>query len=225
MTDYSELEEKLGYVFKNKKLLELALTHSSYSNEHKLGRDNERLEFVGDSVLGFVTAEYLFGKMSDLPEGELTKLRSRLVCEDSLYGFAQLISLGSFIMLGRGELATGGADRPSVLSDAFEAVIAAVFFDGGIEQAKRFVLRFIVPAADERSRVKDYKSALQEEIQKNRDNALSYSEIGESGPPHSRVFEFAVCLNSQEIGRGEGRTKKEAEQMAARAALRSLGKL
>jgi len=225
MTDYSELEEKLGYVFKNKKLLELALTHSSYSNEHKLGRDNERLEFVGDSVLGFVTAEYLFGKMSDLPEGELTKLRSRLVCEDSLYGFAQLISLGSFIMLGRGELATGGADRPSVLSDAFEAVIAAVFFDGGIEQAKRFVLRFIVPAADERSRVKDYKSALQEEIQKNRDNALSYSEIGESGPPHNRVFEFAVCLNSQEIGRGEGRTKKEAEQMAARAALRSLGKL
>lgn len=164
--DFSAFEEKIGYVFKDKSLLEVALTHSSYANENKLPRDNERLEFLGDSVLGFVTAEYLFEEYKNRPEGVLTKLRSAVVCEKSLFKFAEKISLGDFIFMGKGEERTGGRNRPSIVSDAFEAVIAAMYLDGGINAVKPYILSFIKEAVKKEAGFKDNKSLLQEFIQR-----------------------------------------------------------
>ncbi len=220
----SAFEEIIGYTFKNKDLLKTALTHSSYANENKIHEDNERLEFLGDSVLGFVTAEYLFSQFKNRPEGELTKLRAAVVCEKSLFKFAEKISLGQFIYMGKGEDHSGGRNRPSIVSDAFEAVIAAMYLDGGIEVVKPYILSFITEAVKREASFKDNKSLLQEEIQKNKGNTISYEELGESGPDHDKTFVFAVKLNGEVIGKGEGRSKKEAEQAAAGDALAKLDK-
>ena len=217
-----EFEEKLGYSFKDKNLLELALTHSSYANENKLKKNNERFEFLGDSVLGFVTAEYLFTEYKNRPEGEMTKLRAAVVCEKSLFKFAEQIDLGKYILLGRGEDSTGGRNRPSVVSDAFEAVVAAIYLDGGMEAVKPYILRFIKDAVKRETSFKDNKSLLQEEIQKVKGNSLAYEEVGEEGPDHDKTFVFRVKLNGEIIGEGKGKSKKEAEQNAAGNALNKL---
>lgn len=220
--NFTEFEEKLGYSFKDKSLLELALTHSSFANENKLKKNNERFEFLGDSVLGFVTAEYLFTEFKNRPEGEMTKLRAAVVCEKSLFKFAEQIDLGKYILLGRGEDSTGGRNRPSVVSDAFEAIIAAIYIDGGMEAVKPYILRFIKDAVKRETSFKDNKSLLQEEIQKVKGNSLAYEEVGEEGPDHDKTFVFRVKLNGEIIGEGKGKSKKEAEQNAAGNALDKL---
>ena len=216
----SAFENVIGYEFNNKQLLEKALTHSSYANEnHTSLGDNERLEFLGDSVLGFVTAEYLFRNHMNFPEGELTKYRSYAVCEKSLFEFAKQINLGAQIKLSRGEELTGGRSRPSVLSDAFEALIAAIYLDGGIDEAKKFVLRFVSPYVEKKPDFKDYKTTLQEVVQRNHGEELKYIVVSETGPDHDKVFEVEVHLNSNVIGRGTAKSKKKAEQQAAKQAL------
>lgn len=221
-----KLEEKIGYRFQDKKLLERAITHSSYANEGKKnGKNNERLEFLGDSVLSLVVAKHLFLRYKDIPEGELTKLRANLVCERALDEFAKKIDLGSYLLLGKGEEMTGGRKRPSILSDAFEAVIAAIYLDGGFEEAERFVLSFIPKELDVKStnKLADYKTALQEIIQQNREEKIEYVMVSEKGPDHAKIFTFEVMLNSNVIGKGEGSSKKQAEQNAAREALKLMG--
>ena len=220
----SEFEKVIGYEFKDKKLLEKALTHSSYANEnHSALGDNERLEFLGDSVLGFVTAEYLYSNHENFPEGELTKLRSYAVCEKSLFEFAKEIELGDRINLSNGEERTGGRTRPSVLSDAFEALIAAIYLDGGIQEAKNFVLKFVAPYVEKKPNFKDYKTTLQEVVQRNHGEELKYVVVSETGPDHDKRFEVEVHLNSNVIGRGTDKSKKKAEQQAAKQALELMG--
>ncbi len=219
----NQLEKNIGYEFKNKELLRLALSHSSYANERAGQENNERLEFLGDSVLGFITAEYLFSTLKERPEGELTKLRANAVCEKSLAVFANEINLGDYILLGKGELMTGGKDRPSILSDAFESVIPAIYLDGGIEQAKKFVLRFVSTSTTDTRTATDYNTLLQEVIQKNPDEHLAYRLVAESGPDHNKEFTVEVYLNSNCIGSGVGPSKKKAEQAAAKEALELMG--
>ena len=219
-----QLQNNLGYHFKNPALLARALTHSSYANERHVNTgDNERLEFLGDSVLGFITAEYLFANHRDFPEGELTKLRAYAVCEKSLFSYAEEIGLGNYLKLGKGEERTGGRTRPSVLSDAFEAVIAAIYLDGGMDEAKKFVLRFVVPYVEAKPTFKDYKTMLQEVVQKNQGETLEYVLVSETGPDHDKCFTVEVHLNSNVIGRGVGGSKKKAEQNAAKEALELMG--
>ena len=220
------LQNKLGYKFNNVKLLENALNHSSYANEVRGGiTSNERLEFLGDSVLSVIVARYLFENFNTTPEGELTKLRASLVCEKALCGFSREIGLGEFLRLGKGEEKGGGRERDSILADAFEAVLAAIYLDGGMEEAKRFVLRFVLPELKHRDdeAFKDYKTALQEIIQRNPEESVTYHLKGESGPDHDKVFEVEVHLNSNTIGCGKGKSKKQAEQMAAKEALMLMG--
>lgn len=224
--DFAEFEQILGITFRNKELLYEALSHSSYANEKKKQRrSNERLEFLGDSVLSIVVSQYLFQNYPDLPEGELTKIRAALVCEKSLHRFALQIRLGDFLLLGKGETHTGGRERPSILADAFEAVIAAIYLDAGLEIARAHILRFIPKNIPENRSMLfgDYKTALQEVVQKNPEEKVEYLLIDESGPDHSKTFAVEVCLNSNVIGRGKGRSKKEAEQMAAKEALELMG--
>ncbi len=222
-----ELQNNIGYTFNNPELLRVALTHSSYANEHKSKNIpcNERLEFLGDSVLSLVVSEYIYKNCPDFPEGELTKLRASLVCEDSLYKFAKQINLGNYLILSRGEQHNKGAQRPSILSDAFEALIAAIFLDGGKEPAGKFILQFVIPEikAYKKHPAKDYKTTLQEIIQKNPGEMLEYVLVGESGPDHDKHFVVEVHLNSNVIGRGGGKSKKQAEQQAAREALGLMG--
>lgn len=217
-------EEIIGYKFKDKSLLQTALTHSSYANEMNGKVDyNERLEFLGDSVLGMITAEYLFTHHPEMPEGKLTKTRAAMVCEKSLHRFAQSIKLGEYMHLGKGEINTGGRERPSILADAFESLIAAIYLDAGFEEAKKFVLGFISTADIEETIITDYKTALQEIVQRNPGEYLEYFMVGESGPDHCKTFIVEVHLNNNVIGTGEGRSKKQAEQMAAKATLRLMG--
>ena len=219
-----QLQNNLGYHFKNPALLARALTHSSYANERHVDiGDTERLELLGDSVLGFITAEYLFANHRDFPEGELTKLRAYAVCEKSLFSYAEEIGLGNYLKLGKGEERTGGRTRPSVLSDAFEAVIAAIYLDGGMDEAKKFVLRFVVPYVEAKPTFKDYKTMLQEVVQKNQGETLEYVLVSETGPDHDKCFTVEVHLNSNVIGRGVGGSKKKAEQNAAKEALELMG--
>lgn len=215
-----ELEKIIGHTFADVSLLETALTHTSYANESR-GRvkHNERLEFLGDSVLSIVVADYLFHEWKNRPEGELTRARASLVCEEALFQFAQEIELGKYLRLGRGEEMNGGRNRPSVVSDAFEAVIAALYLDGGMETARSFILPFLQQG---KTADKDYKTELQELVQQNPEDKLRYELEGESGPDHNKHFIVAVYLNDREIGRGEGHSKKYAEQQAAKAALTSL---
>ena len=222
-----ELEKKLNYTFRNPELLHEALSHSSYANEHRsaVRRSDERLEFLGDSVLGFVTAEFLFVQHPDLPEGDLTRIRAALVCEQSLYEVARKLDLGAYLKLGRGEEAGGGRQRTSILADATEAVFAAVYLDGGIGAASDLIHRVLLDAEKEEAveeRRRDYKTALQELIQRQADQVLSYRMIGEEGPDHDKTFRAQVLLNDQPVGTGSGHSKKEAEQSAAKDALSRL---
>ena len=221
----NELEEKLGYRFKNRELLITALTHSSYANETRQGECNERLEFLGDSVLSVVVSEYIFNNFSNKKEGELTRLRASLVCEAALARFAVKLGLGKYLLMGHGEMNSHGYERPSILSDAFEAVIAAIFLDGGMEEAKRFVLSYVLPEIRNVTsrRDTDYKTKLQEIVQQTEGDVLEYVLVDESGPAHDKHFVFEVRLNSNILGRGGGHNKKQAEQNAAHEALRLLG--
>lgn len=223
------LEKSLGYQFHDPALLEEALRHSSYANEHRGDNvlSNERLEFLGDSVLGFVTAEYLFAKHPTAPEGELTRIRALLVCEDSLHEVAQRLKLGEYLKLGHGEESCGGRTRPSILADATEAVFAAVYLDGGIRAASELIHRVLLDKEREETaeaKRRDYKTKLQELVQRTPNQVLTYRLIGEQGPDHDKVFSFAVLLNDTVVGTGEGRSKKEAEQMAAKDALESMNR-
>ena len=218
----SELEAGLGYTFRDRSILENALTHSSYANENRERglRDNERLEFLGDSILGFVVADYLYRNFPDKPEGELTRIRADLVCEKNLARAAATIDLGGFLLLGHGEEHGGGRKRDSIVSDAMESVIAASYMDGGFSAAKEIIDRLIlcdVPAGKPHNF--DYKTALQELVQRQAHQELSYRMAGEEGPDHDKTFLAEVLLNGQLIGQGRGHSKKEAEQNAAAAAL------
>ncbi len=220
-----DLEEKLGYTFQDRKLLEGALYHSSYANENR-GRgiaSNERLEFLGDAVLGMVVADHLYRAHPDMPEGELTRTRAALVCEGSLVKVARELSLGDYLKLGKGESAGGGRRRPSIQADAVEAIIAAIYLDGGIGSARKMIQRFILSRnPGDVTENQDYKTALQELVQKESGQELSYHLVGESGPDHDKRFAIQVTLNGKVIGHGEGRSKKEGEQMAAQEAIRNL---
>lgn len=219
-----ELEEKLGYHFKNIGLLEHAMTHSSYANEHRgTGvTSNERLEFLGDSVLGMVVAEHLFATHPDMPEGELTRTRAALVCESSLHEVAKALDLGRYLRLGRGEDAGGGRKRPSILADATEATLAAVYLDGGIQSVIPIIRAFILNKEQEKAVGRDYKTALQELVQRNPGQSVLYRLVEEIGPDHARVFVMEVSVGGVPAGLGRGRSKKEAEQMSAKAALEKL---
>ena len=222
--DYTPLMQEIGYTFQNTSLLEKALTHSSFANEGHGGEHYERLEFLGDSLLGFITARYLYEKDRG-PEGELTKLRAAVVCEKALCAYSKQLGIGKYMRLGRGEQHSGGRERPSILADMYEAVLAAIYLDGGMEPAEQFVLRFIIPEAESQRRrhFKDYKTTLQEIIQQNPGERLEYVLVGASGPDHCKVFKVEVHLNSNVIGKGRGHSKKEAEQQAAREALKLMG--
>ena len=219
------LEEKLGYTFQDPSLLENALTHSSRANESRgTLSSNERLEFLGDSILGMVVADYLYRNHPDLPEGELTRARAALVCEESLAETARELDLGSYLRLGKGEEAGGGRHRPSIQADAVEAVLAAVYLDGGIGSARKIVHRFILSReAAVITRPRDYKTALQELVQRESGQVLQYRLTGEEGPDHDKRFFMEVDLNGAPVGAGAGHSKKEAEQMAAKAAIEKLG--
>lgn len=222
--EIKDLQQKLGYTFNDESLLMRALSHSSYVNEnHSAGDSNERLEFLGDSVLGFITAENFYNNYKKLPEGELTKLRAATVCEKSLAGFAQQLDLGNYLLLGKGENLTGGRNRPSIQADAFEAIIAAIYLDGGMEEARKFVLKYIEEAIRQHQSFKDYKTMLQEVVQRNPGELVEYVLVGESGPDHDKRFAVEVHLNSNVIGKGVGKSKKRAEQEAAREALELMG--
>ena len=220
------LEEKLGYTFQNRALLENALTHSSCANESR-GKlqSNERLEFLGDSILGMVVADHLYRNHPDLPEGVLTRTRAALVCEDSLVVVAEELGLGQYLRLGKGEEAGGGRNRPSIRADAVEAVLAAVYLDGGIGSARKIIQKYILSReVAGLTKPRDYKTALQELVQRESGQVLAYRLTGEEGPDHNKRFFVEVTLNGKSVGQGSGRSKKEAEQMAAKAAIEVLDK-
>jgi len=220
-----DLEEALGYHFHNVSLLQNALTHSSYANErwHNGLMSNERLEFLGDSVLGMLVAEYLYRSFPNRPEGELTRMRADMVCEGTLAKAANEIHLGKYLLLGHGEEQGGGRTRNSILADAMESVIAASFLDGGLEAALGIIRRFILVEVPVRGlHNEDYKTELQELVQQKKNQNLTYTLISESGPDHDKHFEVVVSLNGKPLGRGEGSSKKRAEQMAAQNAILEL---
>lgn len=224
--ELKSFQSTIGYTFRDSRLLSRALTHSSFQ-AGKGGREsNERLEFLGDSVLSVVVSDYLYKELAEQPEGQLTKLRASIVCEQSLFRFARKIGLGERIQLGKGEENTGGRERRSILADAFEALIAAIYLDGGIDEAKRFILPFL-PNIDVLKSGKlligDYKTLLQEIIQKNPEEKITYQLAEESGAAHNKTFFSNVLLNGQVIGSGSGGSKKEAEQMAAKEAIGLMG--
>ena len=216
-----KLEEKIGYAFHDRQLLTTALTHSSYANEkHGEAQSYERLEFLGDAILGLVAAEFLYRHEPSLPEGRMTRLRAELVCEASLHKTALALGLGGYMRLGKGEEHTGGRERPSILADMVEAIIAALYLDAGMAQAQRFIMARVlsdVQFADHRGG--DYKTQLQELVQRKSNQVITYTQVEESGPDHDKTFTFAVLINGAVSGRGSGKTKKEAEQMAAHKAL------
>jgi ribonuclease-3 len=221
------LQEKIGYYFRDVALLHAALTHSSYANENrKKELSNERLEFLGDSVLGLLSAEYLFTHYSRLPEGDLTRIRSAVVCEESLYEIAADLGLGEYLLLGRGEEQNGGRERASILADATEALLGSIFLDGGLSAARGFIRRYLptkIEIAINGRFLRDYKTALQEIVQKNPGETLTYRLVSETGPDHDKRFTVDVYLNSNPIARATGRSKKEAEQHAACEALALMG--
>jgi ribonuclease-3 len=222
-----KLENKIGYAFRNKTLLQEAMTHSSWANENKRSGStcNERLEFLGDSILGFTVAEFLYSSKPEMPEGQMTRVRAELVCEKSLEGAALALELGSYLRLGRGEEQIGGQKRPSILADAFEAIVAAIFLDGGIEPAKAMINKLILCHYVHGGQTGfDYKTALQELIQRKNGQMLTYHLTGESGPDHAKQFMVEVRLNGMRKGEGHGRNKKEAEQAAAKIAYEEMTK-
>ena len=217
-----KLEEKIGYHFHDRELLTTALTHSSYANEkHGDIQSYERLEFLGDSILGYVTAEFLYTHEPRLPEGRMTRLRAELVCEISLHKTALELGLGRYMRLGRGEEHTGGRERPSILADMVEAIIAALYLDCGMAEARRFIMEHVLRDVEfgDSHRSADYKTRLQELVQRKSNQVIQYRLTGESGPDHDKTFTFEVLINGAAFGQGSGKTKKEAEQMAACKAL------
>ena len=233
-TDFSSLENAIGYEFKNKALLKRALTHSSHSNESGLKNHhiycNERLEFLGDSVLSIITSNYLYSKFQECPEGELTRMRAEVVCERALSGYAQKIGLGQYLLLGIGEEKNNGRERKSILADAFEALLAAIYLDAGeccMETVEKFLLPFVIGEIEKIGTSKgfsgDPKSLLQQFVQQAEGDFLEYVVVGQSGPDHMKLFKVEARLNSNVIGRGQGRSKREAEQNAAREALALFG--
>lgn len=222
----TELETRLGHIFADRSLLETALTHSSFANENRglHAVCNERLEFLGDSVLGVTVADFLYRNYPDMPEGRMTRLRAELVCEQSLYHVAQQLELGKYLRLGKGEERSGGRERPSILSDAVEALIAAMYLDAGMEKPAAFIRRYLLDdlGSAEPLCTMDFKTGLQELVQRENGRVLSYELIGESGPDHAKVFSVRVLLDGKTVGEGTGRTKKEAEQSAARNALEGM---
>lgn len=227
MNELKEFQDIIGYNFKDIKLLNNALTHSSYvasKNEHL--QHNERLEFIGDSILSMITSLYLYQKCKNSPEGFLTRFRAGIVCEQSLYSAADKLNLGRYLLMSKGEENTGGRERVSILADAFEALIAAIFLDGGMKKARAFVLEKLQDTINDAVQNKifsDYKSYLQEYIQKNNSGKLTYKILKEEGPDHNKTFEAALYLNNALIGKGTGHSKKDAQQAAAKEAILSLG--
>ena len=228
--DTAGLEKTIGYIFKNRKLLHTALTHSSYSNEKRAHGDkescNERLEFLGDSVLSLIVSDYIFSVYPDMPEGELSKVRAGTICEKALAEFARNIKLGDYLFLGRGEELTNGRKRPSILADAFEALLASIYLDGSIDDVKRFLLPFVkreIKIILESGHTADYKSILQQIVQQEKGELLEYVLVEESGPAHKRIFTVEARLNNNVVGVGTAGNKREAEQIAAREALSLFG--
>lgn len=221
---FEAFEEEIGYKFKNKNYLRQALSHSSYANEMRLSKlaNNERLEFLGDAVLELMCSEYIFSNNSEMYEGEMTKLRASIVCEPTLAMCAREINLGKYILLGKGEISTGGRERDSILSDAFEAVIGAIYLDGGFTSAKEFITRFVLDDIDNKKLFFDSKTILQEIIQADYREPLQYKLIGEDGPDHDKVFTVAAIVEGKELSQGSGKTKKAAEQAAAYQAILKL---
>lgn len=217
----SMLQDRIGYRFQDEKLLKQAITHSSFTNEQRINKIGhyERLEFLGDAVLELVSSEYLFYEHTDMPEGQMTKVRASMVCEPALAFCAADLELGKFILLGKGEENTGGRGRDSIISDVMEAIIGAIYLDGGFEPAKKFIYRFILSDLEKKRLFYDSKSNLQELIQSKLKKEFHYELLGESGPEHNKEFSVAVYLENECIGTGIGKTKKAAEQQAAYAAL------
>ena len=220
-TDIGQLETEIGYAFKDKNLILKALTHSSYANEKKMEKynHNERLEFLGDAVLEVCTSDFLFKEYLDKPEGDLTRLRASIVCEPTLAECARAIQLPDFLILGKGEETTGGRYRDSIVSDAFEAVIGAIYLDGGIEEAKKFIIRFVLNDIENKHLFYDSKTILQETVQKLYKKKVEYKLISEEGPDHDKKFNVQVLLEDTILGEGIGRTKRKAEQQAAYQAI------
>lgn len=212
-----DLQKRIGYHFYDEKLIRQALTHSSYANERKINKcgDYERLEFLGDAILEMVSSEFLFRKYPDMPEGKLTKLRASMVCEPSLAFCAKDLELGKFLFLGKGEEATGGRNRASVTSDVMEAIIGAIFLDGGLESAKLFIMNYILNDIEDKQLFYDSKTILQEQIQKTPGKTISYVLTGEEGPDHDKIFCVDVLIDGETLASGKGKNKKSAEQEAA----------
>ena len=219
-------QEKIGYQFHNEGLLRQALTHSSYANEHHMKKfsDNERLEFLGDAVLEIVTSEFLYEQHRDMPEGELTKLRASIVCEQTLAFCTRALSLGDFLFLGKGENLTGGRQRKSILSDAFEAIMGAIYLDGGFASAKEFIHRFVLNDVEHMQLFYDSKTILQEIVQGQNMGELNYLLVAEDGPDHNKHYVVEARIGERTVGSGEGHTKKAAEQEAAYQAILNLRK-
>lgn len=221
---WSELEKAIGYTFRNKALIRNALTHSSYANENRGSScpDNERLEFLGDSILGFVVADYLFRHYQDRLEGDLTRIRADLVCEGNLAKAARSVHLGDYLLLGNGEDNNGGRNRDSILADATESVLAAAYLDSGFDAAKGIVDRLILTDIPTKARNFDYKTSFQELVQREKNQSIHYVLVGESGPDHDKKFEVEVILNGSVVGHGSGTSKKRAEQEAAKNAIQKM---
>lgn len=219
-----ELEKNIGYTFKNKELLKKALTHTSYAYEHGI-ESNEKLEFLGDSILEFISSTYLFANYSKLKEGEMTKVRATVVCEKSLYKVAKMHNFSDFLYLGKSEIQSGGENRPAILADSVEAVIAAIYLDGGIEKAQKFIIENLkeeIEIASKNVGQKDYKTVLQEKLQKHGEVEIKYTILREIGPDHDKTFEAQVECNNKKLATGIGKSKKQAEMEAAKEALNKL---
>jgi len=225
--ELEDLQQLIQYEFSNLTLLNTALTHSSYTaNRHEVLEHNERLEFLGDSVLSMIISQYIFKSCNEMAEGQLTRIRANIVCEQSLYAAARKINLGRYLLLSKGEEVTGGRTRPSILADAFEALIAAIYLDGGIGKAKIFVLNklsHIIKQAIQNKIISDFKSFIQEHIQKSSQGKISYKLLSEEGPDHNKIFEMAIMLEDKMLGKGQGASKKEAQQAAAKNAIDNMG--
>ena len=219
-----ELEEKIGYKFRDKELLKKALTHTSYAYEHNV-ESNEKLEFLGDSILEFLSSIYLFKNYQNLKEGEMTKVRATVVCEKSLYKVAKMHGFSDFLYLGKSERQTGGEDRPAILADSVEAVIAAIYLDGGLEEAEKFIIKNLkdeIAIASKNVGQKDYKTVLQEKLQEHGEVEIKYTILKETGPDHDKTFEAQVECNHKKLAIGTGKSKKQAEMEAARIALENI---